>query len=148
VTGRSPAPTGSPSGYRGFTLIEVAVAMLIGVGLVVSIGILSQGSTHARATADAQSAAVSLAEQRLEQLRAFAIPGGLVNGPDHGDGSSGNGWIDETGTPSPTGPYRRHWSVDDYPPGASCKRVTITVEHFDNTEVHAELTSYIRIPPS
>ncbi len=53
---------------KGFTLIEAVVAMLIGAFVVIAVGGLTERLIHHRITTDSNSAAMSLAEHRMETL--------------------------------------------------------------------------------
>src|SRR5437016_2749068 len=58
----------SMSNKLGFSLIEAVVAILIGAVVVVAVGGLSERLIHHRTTTDSNSAAMSLAEARMEAL--------------------------------------------------------------------------------
>jgi prepilin-type N-terminal cleavage/methylation domain-containing protein len=102
----------SVRGERGFTVIEVLIALL--VLLIGMAGILSLQLTSVQATAFSRHAteASVLAEDKMEELR--AVPAAtLVTGSDQ---------VDARGVPDAQGYYVRDWEVD---PGAS---LTITVK--------------------
>ncbi|MGH7899032.1 MAG: type IV pilus modification PilV family protein, partial [Candidatus Binatia bacterium] len=100
---------------RGFTLIEVGVAALVGVILVLSVGLLTQNLVHQRSSADSNSAAMTLAEQTLERLRALPAPAtdaDLTPGL-HGPCLTPPCLVDVTGTASLIGPYQLQWMIVD-----------------------------------
>ena len=61
------------SNKLGFSLIEAVVAIVIGALVVVAVGGLSERLIHHRATADSNSASMSLAEWQMERLLADPI---------------------------------------------------------------------------
>jgi Tfp pilus assembly protein PilV len=130
------------------TTLEVVVAILMSLGIVASVGLLGQRTVHHRATAASIAAAASLAEQKLEELRALPNPASaadLTAGEEHRD----PGYIDDSGalSPSLSGPFRRSWQVWDPATAAyqKLKRVRVSVEHTSNSQVHVELETYIKV---
>ena len=59
---------------RGFSLLEVLVAIVVGALVVIGVGLLGERLVHHRATSDSNSAAMSLAERQMEQLLADPTP--------------------------------------------------------------------------
>lgn len=142
---------------RGFTLIEVAAAALIGVVLVLGVGLLSENLVRRRASSDSISAAVALAERQMEQLLAKQSPGTSADltAGSHGPGASCVSppcKLDETGTATLNGPYLMQWDVIDssssgtplVDPDASTKKITITVSHVTNPFTRATLQTYYK----
>ncbi len=120
----------------GFTLIEVLVAIsimaLVMAGLT-SMGVTTIGAdTHSRR----QSAATSLAQAKLEDLRVLPR-----SHPDWVAGSSHS----ETGLQedgSPGGVYTREWDVEtDYNTYTRLSRVTVTVSWDDATSGSVSVSS-------
>lgn len=126
---------------QGFTLSEVAVAMLIGMILVVPIGKLNLNVTHQRITSDEISVTTHLASQGLEQLLALQSP---ATASDLTAGSHGPTLLGADGQPS-LGPYRRSWTVNDNVPDANSKRLTVTVTHDNNPQARCTLVTYYKI---
>src|ERR1041384_6473303 len=58
------------SSRSGFTLIETAVAGLVGLILVLALGLLGKNLVRQRISADSNSAAIDLAEEVMEKLKA------------------------------------------------------------------------------
>src|SRR2546423_708085 len=110
--------------------------------VIVAIGVLGENVSHQRVVNDGNSAAASLAEQKLEQLRALSASDAALTAGAHGDGAGGSGYIDDAGEASVTGPYRRTWAIADGVPITNSKRVTVTVTHLSDARVHADLTTY------
>lgn len=94
------------AGQRGFTVIEVLIALL--VLLVGMAGILSLQLTSVQATAFSRHAteASVLAEDKMEQLR--TVPAAGLAG--------GNDQVDARGVPDAQGYYIRVWEIDAGPP--------------------------------
>lgn len=140
---------------RGFTLIEVAVAGLVGIVLVLAVGILTQNQVHQRTSADSNSAALSIAEQTLEHLEALPNPAtaaGLTAGT-HGPCGSPPCLVDATGASSLNGPYLLQWTVVDntsaatsplVSPTNNSKQITVTLTHASNPYVRANLVTYYK----
>jgi Tfp pilus assembly protein PilV len=135
--------------HSGFTLIEVAVAGVIGVILVLAVGKLGLNATHQRVSSDSISAAVSLAEQRLEKLKALPSPATAsdltVAGNTHADPSNP---IKEDGTAG--GKYNVTWTVTDsgagaFYPAPGVKKIVINVQHANNPMVNVTLATYYKV---
>ncbi len=126
----------------GFTLIEVLVAMVVGLLLVLPIGLLSESLTRQRINSDETSAVTSLAEQQMERLLALQNPS---TDPNLSAGTHGPYFIDATGTPSVGGPYQRSWVVIDNFPYTKSRKITVTVTHVNNAHAHCELVTYYKV---
>ncbi|MBI2962773.1 MAG: prepilin-type N-terminal cleavage/methylation domain-containing protein [Deltaproteobacteria bacterium] len=143
---------------RGFTLIEVAAAALIGTVLVLGVGLLSENLVRRRAAADSSSAAAALAERQMELLLAEQNPGTSpeLTAGTHGPGASCVSppcKITETGdTSTLIGPYLMQWTVVDdssaatplIDPSASTKTITVTVTHTSNPFTRATLQTHYK----
>ena len=121
---------------RGFSLIETVVALLIATLIVLSTGLLGTRMFHRRSSSASLSAATSVAQKRIEELRLET----LAN-------TTENQLVDETGTAAIGGPYSRTLVVADGPVVGtkSLKRVTVTVQHVTNPEVRVQLVTYFRV---
>jgi len=85
----------------GFTMIEVMVAVLLTAIAVVGIVSLYRVQTRSSAYSRRSTEAVVLAGDKLEVLRATAVP--VASALDEE--------LDATGALVPGGPYRRRWFV-------------------------------------
>jgi Tfp pilus assembly protein PilV len=105
---------GSAPGQRGFTVVEVLIALL--VLMVGMAGILSLQLTSVQATAFSRHAteASVLAEDKMEQLRTVSTAG-LLGGTDQ---------VDARGVPLADGFYTRTWTITAGPPTAIAVDVT------------------------
>lgn len=126
----------------GFSLIEVLVAMVIGLLLVLPIGVLTQNLSHQQATSDELSSVTSLAEQQIERLLALPSPS---TDPLLASGTHGPLSVDTTGNPSVGGPYQRQWVVVDDAPAPGCKKITVTCTHTSNSHARCALTTYCKV---
>jgi type IV pilus assembly protein PilV len=101
-------------GERGFTVIEVLIAML--VLLIGMAGILTLQLTAMQATSFSRHAteASILSEDKMEALRTMPI--NLL--------SDGSDQVDARGVPDEEGLYTRAWTVT---PGASTTALTVSV---------------------
>jgi len=108
-----PGPRSAP-GQRGFTVVEVLIALL--VLLVGMAGILSLQLTSVQATMFSRHAteASVLAEDKMEQLRTVPTAG-LLGGTDQ---------VDARGVPLADGYYIRTWTISAGPPIAISVDVT------------------------
>jgi len=104
------------TGERGFTLIEVLIALL--VLMIGMAGILSLQLTSMKATAFSRHAteASSLAEDKVEDLRTVPLNSArFANGTDT---------VDSRGVADANGLYTRTWTIT---PGAETTIVTVSV---------------------
>jgi type IV pilus assembly protein PilV len=111
--GRRLAP-GRGRGERGFTVIEVLIALL--VLLLGMAGILSLQLTSIEATGYSRHAteATVLGEARMEELRTSPIAAA----------ASGTEQVDARGVPDPQGLFTRAWQIVPGPSTAVTVRVT------------------------
>jgi hypothetical protein len=142
---------------RGFTLIEVGVAALVGLVLVLGVGLLTENLVHRRASVDSISASLTLAERQMEQLLSKQYPASdaELTAGTHGPGScvSPPCKVDHTGAPSLNGPYLMQWVVVDnsgatnsplVDPTMSTKKITVTVTHVNDPSALATLQTYYK----
>ena len=104
------------TGERGFTLIEVLIALL--VLMVGMAGILSLQLTAMKATGFSRHAteASSLAEDKVEDLRTVPLNSArFVNGTDQ---------VDARGIADPAGLYTRTWTIT---PGTDTTIINVSV---------------------
>jgi type IV pilus assembly protein PilV len=101
---------------RGFTLIEVLIALLI--LLVGMAGVLSLQLTSMKATSFSRHAteASSLAEDKVEDLRTVPLTSPRF--------ASGTDQVDSRGVADPDGLYTRSWTIT---PGAETTIITVSV---------------------
>jgi prepilin-type N-terminal cleavage/methylation domain-containing protein len=101
-------------GQRGFTVVEVLIALL--VLLIGMAGILSMQLTSVRATAFSRHAteASVLAEDKMEELRTMPTAA-LADASDQ---------VDARGVLDPQGLYTRAWTIASVPPHLA---ITVTV---------------------
>jgi len=146
------------SSDRGFTLIEVLVAMVIGASMVLAVGLSSETLVRRRSANASISAATSLAERQMEQLLAKQSPASDadltagIHGPN--PCASPPCKIDETGAATLNGPYLMQWTVVDnsnssgkplLDPSGSTKQITTTVTHVTNPYARATLVTYYKV---
>ena len=138
-------------GKRGFTLIEVVVAVAVGLTTVMGVGLLSENLIRRRVAADSESAAAGLAELEMEKLLALANPS---TASDLTAGTHGPSNVGVDGTSTLNGPYVLQWIVVDNatsgtqlidPNTASVsKTITVQVTHVSNSYVRASLQTYYK----
>ncbi len=159
------------SNSRGFSLIEVLVAIVVGAIVVIGVGLLGERLVHHRATSDSNSAAMSLAERQMEQLLADPTPnptgaacpaanlcaGAPPTGLTH---TLTNRNVDLTAG----GPYTVQWNVINNdnttqtsplklssgtnPTQTVIKTITVTVTLPNNPLVSASIKRHYRLKPS
>ena len=110
----------------GFTLIEVLVGAVIGALLVVAVGVLGQNVVHQRISADSNSAAMSIAEKKVE--------GFIYSAPVQGTTTENVG---------PGGLFHAISEITDDKPMDGMKKVHVSVTHNNNPYVNAEIYTYL-----
>jgi prepilin-type N-terminal cleavage/methylation domain-containing protein len=100
---------------RGFTMVEVLVALIIAIagiaGLLALYTASSRGTQVARHIAEASA----VGEAKLDQLRLGAAAA-LVNGADT---------VDARGRPNVAGPFTRNWTITTVDPDSAALAVTV-----------------------
>ena len=108
---------------RGMTLVEVLVAVaVITVGLT-AVATGMQLATGSIATGQQETTAVFLAEQRLEDIKAFALSPAAAQG--FANVTSANFPVENYSSIANYGGYRRAVTITN--PSATMKRVTVDV---------------------
>ena len=99
-------------GSRGFTLIEVMIAMgIFSIGIL-AVGAMQINSANSNTTARIHTEETMLLVDQIEQLTALAY--------DDADLDVGNHAVDQ-------GPYTISWAVADDVPVVGAKMITLTV---------------------
>lgn len=107
--------TTRPGPDRGFTIIEVLVAMaLMAIGMI-GIVALMRGATSASGYSRRATEAAVLAEDKLEDLRTAPITLAV----------DGNDRVDASGVANVDGPFDRTWAL--VPDGAGLTTITVDV---------------------
>lgn len=101
---------------RGFTLVEVMVALVIFAVGMLALVLCMPMATRGVVKSGTQTRASSLAAEAAEEL--LTIP--------YGDGDITAGTHDDPANPH-LGRYFVRWVVEDDQPTASCKRITVKV---------------------
>ena len=107
----------------GFTIVEVLMAVAL-MGLALS-GIAMTGivSMQADTRGHMASAATTLAQAKLDELRNM-----LRDEPDWAEGVHQENHLDENGQPVTGGPFERRWNVElDYNNQDDLSRITVDV---------------------
>ena len=106
---------------RGFTLIEVMIAMAIFAIGILAVGSMQLSSTKNNTTGNITTQAAMLARQKIEELKTVADVTTLTNGttPDP------NNPIDVDGNPG--GIYTREWNVSNPLGGNTSRRIEVKV---------------------
>jgi prepilin-type N-terminal cleavage/methylation domain-containing protein len=141
------------SSSKGFTLIETLVALVIGVALILGIGALGERLFHHRTTTNSNSAAMSIAEQQMEQLLADQTrnpTGGqcpaakLCSGTHNSTSGLFNvQWIVVDASSAGTSPLIL--STGTNPAVVTVKQLTVTVRHSTNPQVYASVTRLMSV---
>jgi len=123
---------------KGFTFNEVLVAINIIVIAVLGYSLSTVGVIRGNLTNDNTTAAINLAQDKMEQLKAQK---NLVN--DDRCPSAGDRAITATGTPS--GIFDRCWRIVDSPLGPHLKQIDVTVSWRDreNREIIVATLVYL-----
>ena len=99
-------------GSRGFTLIEVLIAMAIFSIGILAVGAMQINSTNSNTTARIHTQETTLLVDQIERLTALAF--------DDADLDAGNHAVDQD-------PYTVSWAVADDVPVVGAKMITVTV---------------------
>lgn len=119
---------------RGISLIEAMVAALILAVAILALTGLQVTTLSNSGQSRINTHALNFAEEKIEELRNFAIFStydNLSNGTDT--------------VASPSATLNRSWTVTDCPNSATCKQVSVTITWNDatGTQQTVQLTSYI-----
>jgi type IV pilus assembly protein PilV len=114
---------------RGFTIVEVLIAM--GIMAIGMIGILAlqKGAVTASGYSRRATEAAVLGEDKLEYLRTVPIATAVT----------GNDDVDASGTAGAGAPYHRVWTISAY--AANVKKIVLVVSWSEADGTHA-LTYY------
>jgi prepilin-type N-terminal cleavage/methylation domain-containing protein len=153
------------SSSRGFTLIETVVAVLIAATIIVAIGGLSERLVHHRTTTDSNSAAMALAERKMEVLLADTNPNPTTtqcaggSPPSLCSGSHGPTNVDLNLAASTSGPYTVTWTIVNATTTSTSpfvqavtggsptavKKITVKVTHMHDPFVNASVVRYYKV---
>ncbi|HET8562497.1 MAG TPA: prepilin-type N-terminal cleavage/methylation domain-containing protein [Candidatus Binatia bacterium] len=112
---------------EGFTLNEILVAMSLIVIGVLGYSLSTVGVIRGNHASDHITAAVNLAQDKLEQLRAQTPLPNANHCPSAGDRN-----ISATATPG--GIFHRCWTITSSPLGTKLKRIDVTVSWRDSQD--------------
>ena len=107
----------------GFTIIEVLMAVAIMAIALSGIALTGIVSMQADTRGHLASAATTLAQAKLDQLRNT-----LRDDPEWSEGAHQENSLDENGNSVAGGPFQRRWNVDlDYNSQPDLARVTVDI---------------------
>ena len=121
---------------NGFTFNEVLVAINVIVIAVLGYSLSTVGVIRGNLTNDNTTAAINLAQDKMEQLKAQK---NLVN--DDRCPSSGDHAITATGTPN--GIFNRCWRIVDSPLGSHLKQIDVMVSWRDRENREIIVTTLV-----
>jgi prepilin-type N-terminal cleavage/methylation domain-containing protein len=137
---------------RGFTLVEVLVAMFILSVALLALAKIQSSALLAGDQAGKRSIALALAQDRIEWFQRDVLANGLTNVVDGNDACSGGAGdpatcpqlMDPSGLLTRIGAFTRTWVVDDEAPiwDVNMRQVTVTVTWMGG---HVTLRSIISI---
>jgi type II secretion system protein I len=104
---------------RGFTLIEVLIAMAIFAIGILAVASMQLSNTKNNTTGNITTQATMLARQKLEELKTVGDVTTLSNGTDP------NNPLDAEGNTG--GIYNRQWNVSNPLGGNTSRRIAVTV---------------------
>jgi prepilin-type N-terminal cleavage/methylation domain-containing protein len=103
----------------GFTLVEALVALVLFSALLVALPALLLTTFRANVDAGDLSAATSIGEAKVEELKALPLSALVSGGPEA---------VTKAGRVGGSGAiYQRSWTVSDNTPMNDAKRVTVNV---------------------
>jgi type IV pilus assembly protein PilV len=117
--------TGSDVRERGFTLVEVMVAIILTAVGIIGIGALYMTETRAAGYSRHTTEAATLAEDKLEQL--FRVPSGCAPVPCTFNGAE-TGPIDSVAQTGTGGIFTRTWTVSTTSPTQTYWDLVVTVQ--------------------
>jgi Tfp pilus assembly protein PilV len=121
---------------KGFTFNEVLVAINVIVIAILGYSLTTVGVIHGNLTNDNTTAAINLAQDKMEQLKAQK---NLVN--DDRCPSAGDRAITATGTLN--GIFDRCWRIVDSPLGPHLKQIDVTVSWRDRENREIIVTTLV-----
>ena len=116
------------AGERGFTFIEVLQALTLSAIGLLALSSLTMGTIHANSKAKRITTAATLAEAKMEDIRAL----------DYAAVAAGTDSVTETGVD-----YARTWTVCTDCPIHGTKEITLTVQWPDQGTQHVTLETII-----
>jgi Tfp pilus assembly protein PilV len=122
--------------HKGFTFNEVLVAINVIVIAILGYSLTTVGVIHGNLTNDNTTAAINLAQDKMEQLKAQK---NLVN--DDRCPSAGDRAITATGTLN--GIFDRCWRIVDSPLGPHLKQIDVTVSWRDRENREIIVTTLV-----
>ncbi len=126
-------PPGTRRAMRGFSMIEVMIALaVLGIGMAGIIGLQRVAVSSSGFSRRVTEAAI-LAEDKLEQLRTLAL-----------DGLDGADEVDATGVANDDGPFNRTW---EYAIVGTQATITVTVTWNEADGDHRVTMRTLRIMP-
>ena len=150
------------SSKRGFTIVETVVAVLVAALVILSVGGLSERLVHHRTTTDSNSAAMALAERKMEVLLADSNPnptGASCPAANLCSGTHGPTNVNLNLVASASGPYTITWTVVNATTTSTSpfvqavtggtpiavKKITVTVTHMHDPLVNASIVRYYKV---
>jgi prepilin-type N-terminal cleavage/methylation domain-containing protein len=109
---------------RGFSLIEVMIAMAIFSIGILAIASMQLSSTKNNTTGNITTQASMLARQKIEELKGQDIAD-LTPVDEQPDP---NNPIDVNGDSGPKGAYNRYWTIETIPDSNTSRKITVYVD--------------------
>ncbi len=131
ISNRSESARGNA---RGFTMMEVLMALIVIAIGVFSLVIMIPAGTHSNAKSGEQTRGSELASVTMERLLSTPYGDPDLTAGDHSD--SANPY---------TGGYYVSWKVEDDAPIANCKRITVRTRFGSATGT--QLSSLVGVNP-
>ena len=121
---------------NGFTFHELLVAMSIASTVVLGYGISTVGVMRGDQTTRNYTAAVYLAHDKMEELKAGGVSANDDRCPDRGD-------VGITAMGAAGGIFYRCWRVTDSPLGAHLKQMDVYVKWQDSEQREVSLSTLV-----